>query len=549
MKKLFTLLVFSLSLSTYAQVGIGTVLPTATLDVVAANPTGAATTVDGIVIPRVTRQRAQSMTGITTSTIIYVNEVVTGTAAGSTINVTAIGFYYYNGTVWIALGGAGVSDHDWYKFGTTTAPTAITDDMFHTGDVSIGKNTASASKLDISENLTARNTVVNVTHTLPVATALETALIQTTTNLTETPTDANPTNLIGLKNNLLGLGSDTAGNNFHNRYGVYNDLSSPTARGFYYGMYNKFDLTNGLGNKSFKIGMYNSFTNTSAGSSAETSGLYNDFNYVASVAGNPTYGVRNVINAEGPIFYGISNAFGTSPSTAANFRYGVYNSFLDRAGDSFGMYNTINNTQNTGKNYGVYTNIASLSGTGIFYGDYVDANPTVGLTQTITGYYARIPGGSAAAGNKRYAAQFVGPVNISNSAGNDYYLPLDKGTNPLAGQIPISTTVNSGKETIWSTFSFQNTAATTIIAKYFGSLDSATVWNNNVTRIYIITDTDCTVNSSIFISLSGNLSSADDFRIESVTTDAGQFYVTVTNVSGANIAGGYSIPFAFTAFY
>lgn len=90
-----------------AQVGVGTIIPGATLDVTAAYPAGNTTGVDGILIPRVTRQRAQSMstTNLQTSTIIYVTEAATGTAAGTTVNVTSAGFYYYNGSVWTALAG------------------------------------------------------------------------------------------------------------------------------------------------------------------------------------------------------------------------------------------------------------------------------------------------------------------------------------------------------------------------------------------------------------------------------------------------------------
>jgi trimeric autotransporter adhesin len=108
MKKLFTLLVCSLALSTYAQVGIGTVGPTATLDVVAANPTGLTTGVDGVLVPRVTRERAKAMLAVPTSTLIYVAETATGTATGTAINITTVGFYYFDGAAWIKLAAAGV---------------------------------------------------------------------------------------------------------------------------------------------------------------------------------------------------------------------------------------------------------------------------------------------------------------------------------------------------------------------------------------------------------------------------------------------------------
>lgn len=99
------LMLFFMISTTYAQVGVGTTAPTSTLDVVAANATGTSTTVDGLTVPRVTRQRAQSMTAanISASTMIYVNDISNGTATGITANVTAIGFYYWDGSIWIPV--------------------------------------------------------------------------------------------------------------------------------------------------------------------------------------------------------------------------------------------------------------------------------------------------------------------------------------------------------------------------------------------------------------------------------------------------------------
>lgn len=89
-------------MASMAQVGIGTTTPAATLDIPAANLTGA--TVDGLLIPRVSRLRAQTMTGQPTSTILYVDDISNGTATGTTVNVTSTGFYFFNGTVWEKLG-------------------------------------------------------------------------------------------------------------------------------------------------------------------------------------------------------------------------------------------------------------------------------------------------------------------------------------------------------------------------------------------------------------------------------------------------------------
>ncbi|MBF6609224.1 MAG: hypothetical protein ITG00_10890 [Flavobacterium sp.] len=97
----FSVLFILFSVICSSQVGIGTATPAATLDINAANLTG--TTVDGLLIPRVSRLRAQTMAGTPVSTVLYVNDVSNGSATGTTINVTSVGFYFFNGTVWERL--------------------------------------------------------------------------------------------------------------------------------------------------------------------------------------------------------------------------------------------------------------------------------------------------------------------------------------------------------------------------------------------------------------------------------------------------------------
>lgn len=142
-------ILFFFSLGINAQVGVGTTNPATTLDVTAANPTGTNSSVDGILIPRVTRQRAQSMIATPISTMIYVNEVTTGTPTGTTVNVTSVGFYFFNGTAWERIGGTGASN-DW----TTTGNTGIVDGTNFIGtalgtsvDVAFRRNNLAAGKI------------------------------------------------------------------------------------------------------------------------------------------------------------------------------------------------------------------------------------------------------------------------------------------------------------------------------------------------------------------------------------------------------------------
>lgn len=100
MKRALFLFLITSTFYVQAQVGIGTTSPDATLDIEAANPTGTTTNVDGILIPRVTRERAMSMATVPVSTLIYVTETTTGSATSTAINITTVGFYYYDGAVW-----------------------------------------------------------------------------------------------------------------------------------------------------------------------------------------------------------------------------------------------------------------------------------------------------------------------------------------------------------------------------------------------------------------------------------------------------------------
>lgn len=93
----------ALSIKTNAQVGVNTNIPASTVDLTAKNGTGTTSNVDGLLMPRVDRQRAQSMTAVPISTLIYVNNVATGTAAGIAVNITTTGYYYFDGSVWTKL--------------------------------------------------------------------------------------------------------------------------------------------------------------------------------------------------------------------------------------------------------------------------------------------------------------------------------------------------------------------------------------------------------------------------------------------------------------
>lgn len=85
------------------QVGVYTSTPQSTLDIKAINPIGTFTSTDGILVPRVDRQRAQNMASIETSTVIYINNSTTGSQTGKAQNIDNTGFYYFSGSLWEKL--------------------------------------------------------------------------------------------------------------------------------------------------------------------------------------------------------------------------------------------------------------------------------------------------------------------------------------------------------------------------------------------------------------------------------------------------------------
>ncbi len=102
-KKLTIVSALLISGITFSQLGINTSSPKATLDISAKIPTGTTTSPEGLLIPQISRERAQSMTGVALSTMIYVNEVSTGSQSGNAVNIDKVGYYYFNGSVWIRL--------------------------------------------------------------------------------------------------------------------------------------------------------------------------------------------------------------------------------------------------------------------------------------------------------------------------------------------------------------------------------------------------------------------------------------------------------------
>ena len=106
-KNILTLGFIGFCIFANAQVGIGTTTPNASLDVVKSttNPT---TTKDGIIPPNVSKLELASKVAATygtlqTGAIVYVttiNGVATEPSVAQVVNITTVGYYYFDGAVW-----------------------------------------------------------------------------------------------------------------------------------------------------------------------------------------------------------------------------------------------------------------------------------------------------------------------------------------------------------------------------------------------------------------------------------------------------------------
>lgn len=112
MKTKFThLTAILISGASFAQVGINTASPKTTLDVSATRDASGLITNNtqtfGLQAPRLTRAELTANTATygtnQTGALIYITDVTGGDATGQRINVTAMGYYYFDGTVWQRL--------------------------------------------------------------------------------------------------------------------------------------------------------------------------------------------------------------------------------------------------------------------------------------------------------------------------------------------------------------------------------------------------------------------------------------------------------------
>lgn len=145
MRTFYRVFIFLFFTQNYAQVGINTTTPEAQLEVKASNE-ATPSNKDGLLVPRVNAFPATNPTAAQQGMLVYLMV---------TVGSHTPGFYYWDNltTSWVGISSTANGDKDWFKVGTTAAPTAITDDMFHTGKVGIG-NANPFTNLHVTSNST-----------------------------------------------------------------------------------------------------------------------------------------------------------------------------------------------------------------------------------------------------------------------------------------------------------------------------------------------------------------------------------------------------------
>jgi len=117
-----TILLLAVNSFAFAQIGINTTEPKSTLHIDSKNATGTSGVAEGILIPRVDRQRAQSMTQVPISTLLYINEATAGTQTGTAAkNIDETGYYTFDGNFWVKIN----SDNDIYNTNGTLTDNRI----------------------------------------------------------------------------------------------------------------------------------------------------------------------------------------------------------------------------------------------------------------------------------------------------------------------------------------------------------------------------------------------------------------------------------------
>lgn len=357
MKKNFIIVFFHLCFFTaFSQIGINTTSPHAQLDIRSSNQTTPANT-DGLLVPKIDTFPLTNPTASQQGMLVY----LTTTSGGN-----EPGFYYWDNstTSWISF--KGNPDNDWHEEGGNSSPDNINDNIYHLGNVAIGKNTANYP-LEVDSN----DAEIGINYSMTA-----TSLLSTRKGIQNVVSGTSDDLIYGFFNQVRNSGNGIHYGNYSlmssigsgdkygtynrvingsgNKYGSYNYVSG--AGNNVYGSYNFIE--NGLGffqfatfnrvsstNNSYKIGVFNL---TSGSGNASHVGVANT---LAGTGTGEQVGVDNLIENDGNgIQLGLRNVFS---NTSDGVKKGLMSIFSNTRGDDYGIENIFNSTGTAGNQYGM----------------------------------------------------------------------------------------------------------------------------------------------------------------------------------------------------
>ncbi|MFP3592215.1 hypothetical protein [Chryseobacterium sp. SIMBA_038] len=521
MKKLILLTLLPSAI--FAQVGINTNTPTSTLDITAKASTGTTTNVDGMLIPRINLQRAQLMSAVPTSTLIYVNDLSVGTAAGIAADVTSTGFYYFDGTKWVAAITSN-NNNDWHLIGNTGTNPA--NNFIGTSDnqpVVFKINNANAGALGtapfFNTSFGLSTFAYNITGPFNVAFGFQALRINTTGNRnTAIGVSALNSNILGNQNTAVGyesLTNSTAGTNTGIGYFALRPLTTGTEN-------------IGIG---YQAGLDSNAGGTAAGITTGSRNLMLGIN-----TGVPNQAANDQMNI-GNIIFG-TNINGTLATPKGNVGIGISDPttrlHVVATTANANRYNLFDATSGTNQ-YGILTlrNTSPLATGNYSLLGFTNSGPTSG-------------GGNWALGSIRTGATAV------NGSEEDFYIGNSTGgalterlrIKPDTGFVGIGTTTPTARVEIAS-------GATGTSGLKFTNINNTTATTQNAAALGVDATGNVVIQNnapltSTFKSFSINASSAANslitigslqFQYPATSCTVGPTYIQVRSTSGASNIG------------
>lgn len=513
---LFSFIFLSLN-SGFAQVGIGTVTPAATLDITSNN--------DGLLIPRIALTSSILATPLTAPSD---SELIYNTATVGGANAVSPGYYYWNTatTRWVRL--LNTQNNDWSTTGNG-GTVAATNFLGTTDNIAFRIRTNNTERFEISNSFGGIRSYSAGSEGAPVYSwtpDIDTGIFRPDFNEIGFSTGGNERFRIPDENQVYAMDRGDEDEPFYsfvadNDTGMFsagtNQLSFATDGNERVRIPNAYQIhAMALGNSGAPFYSFATDTNTGMYSSGA-----NQLSFTTD--GNERLRMANGYQVQ---------AMGLGSSAAPFYSFG--------ADTDTGMFSSGANTLNfsAGGERLRLTNgnqLQAMSGgtnAAPFY--TFNADPDTGLYNSGANTLSFTTGGIQRGffdANGNFV--FNNALMPNNSAGT-------------ASSVLLSAGVNTPPT--WSSFIMGNTAATSQIAKFYASLSWAGNWTDGTLQTFTVTDPDCVTGSSISVSITGPWNAIyDRVQFVSVVTENGQFRVTFINNTGGDLTG--SLPISFIAFY